>query len=221
MTKPRIRLLVADAQPLVGQSIGGALAQSFELEMLEQLPETGLDAVEAVLKHRPDVTLLDYWMPDMEGPAAVRLIRAKAPAAKVVILSWFHSPLEVQRAFDAGARAFVSKGVGVDELADTITQITGDAAGIVSGQPREVADWVKQRADPDKETWDRLKDLSRRQIEIINLISLDLAPKEIGEGLLISPETVKVHVRNILAKTGARSQREIVALARSAGLIRN
>jgi len=214
-------ILVADEQPLVAQAISGALGREAGFTMLAPISSSGLDAFEAVLSQQPDITLLDYWMPDIEGPAVVRLVHARRPGSKIILTSWFHTSREIDNALLAGASGFFPKSMGLNEVAEGIRKSLSGSGPILPAELHRKDVGSLQPREEMATMWARLERLSRRQVEVIGLISLDLSVSEIGKELSISPGTVKVHVRNILAKTHSSSQREVLRLARSSGLIRN
>ena len=221
MAYSKISVLVADEQPLVAESLAGALALDPRLRVIGHVAHSGLDAFEVILSEKPDVTLLDYWMPDIEGPAVVRLVHARQPQRRIILTSWFHTAREVQNSVQSGAAGFFPKSAGIDDLAEGVWAALTPSGPVLPEPMSAGTDDLGEMDETTKAAWARLDHLSRRQIEVIGLISLDFSPAEIAERLEISPGTIKVHVRNILAKTGAVSQREVVALARSVGLIRN
>lgn len=208
-----LSVLVADAQQLLADALRVSLALEPDIEVMDERPVTGLEAVEAIVRRRPDVCLLDYWMAGMEGPAATRMALKKAPRQKIVLLGWFHGPPEIKAARRAGAVAFLSKELTVEQVAGAVRRVgtmrlTGTKqARPGSGQPKV------------EDAWQRLIGLTPREIEILGRLAICGRPEEAAKGLGISVKTIRIHIQHILAKTGARSQVEAVAVARQHGLI--
>lgn len=219
--KAQISVLVVDEQPLVAEAVAGALGEEPDLRVLGPSPRSGLDALEQTLADKPDIVLLDYWMPDIEGPAVVRLIRAREPERKIILTSWFHSDPEVIAALQAGAAGFFPKSMGVDEVAEGIRRAHLSEGPVLPKELKAKFRSVPSTSAKVTDAWGRLAGLTPRQIDVIGLIAQDLSSAQLSEALSITPATIKVHIRNILAKTASSSQREVIALARSVGLIRN
>lgn len=209
-------MLVADPQPLFGEALGTALGLEPDLSVLDLRPKTGLEAVEAVLKAAPDIALLDYWMEGMEGPAATRVILNKAPAQRIVLLCWFHGAPEIREGVSAGAVAVLSKDVEVPNLAEAIRQVHAGHP-LLGGEETRGAG-KRSRGKKDK-TWKLLVTLTPRELEILSTLAASGRPEEVAILLSLSPGTVRNHIRNILAKTGARSHLEAVIMARQHGMI--
>jgi len=211
-----IAILIADPQPLLGEALGIALGLEEDLRVLDLRPKTGQGAVEAVLKLRPDVALLDYWMEGMDGPAATRMILSKAPDQKIILLCWFHGAREIREGIRAGAAAVLTKDVEVPNLAEAIRQIDaghallgGEDTSIRPGPPGTKTD----------ESWEILLTLTPRELEILSSLAASGRPEDVAAKLSLSLGTVRNHIRNILVKTGARSHLEAVILVRQHGLI--
>ena len=220
-SESKITVMVADAVPLMAESLAGMLSREPDFQVLPDRPGGGLAAVEAILALRPDVALIDYWMDDMEGQAVVRLVRSRQPDRKIIILSWFHGTQQIERSLDAGAAGFLPKTVTVATVAEGIRKAHGGESPVYLAELEAMFLGISKRTDVAAELWKRMEGLSPRQLEILTLLSLNLAPKEVAERLSISRETVKVHLRNILEKTDCHSYVDVLTMARACGLIRN
>jgi|GEM_PF-507885 len=220
-TPEPITVLVADAMPLVSDAVGGLLAYESDLQVFDEKPATGLAAVEAVARHKPDVALIDYWMADMEGAAATRLILARRPQTKVILMSWFHGTREIEASLNAGAAGFFPKSLTVAQVATGVRRAHAGESPVFLEELEALFRNISKRTDQAAGTWKRLETLSSRQLEILTLLSMNLVPKEVAKRLSISPQTVKVHLRNILEKADAHSYADVVTMARACGLIRN
>ena len=211
---------MCDAVPLFSDALAEALSHRPDIDVLAPRPGRGIDAFEAAVELRPDVMLLDYWMDDMEGAAAAHLIRHRRPAAKIIITSWFHGTREIEASLDAGAVGFFPKTLSVAQVAEGILRAHAGESPVFLKELEEMFLAISKRTHQAADTWALLEGLSRRQIEIITLLSMNLTAKEVAKRLSISPQTVKVHLRNVLEKTGAHSYVDVVTMARACGLIR-
>jgi len=167
----------------------------------------GREAVEQYRKHRPDVTLMDLQMPEMSGIDAMGAIRAEFPDARIIVLTTYAGDVQVMRALKAGARAYLLKGLLRKELLDTIRAVHAGHKRV----PAEVASEVAEHATDDA--------LTSREIDVLRLISGGNANKEIAAQLSITEETVKGHVKNILAKLGANDRTHAVTIGLKRGII--
>lgn len=210
-----IRVLVSDAQRLLAESLRVSLSLQADFEVLEDSPSTGLEAVETIVRKKPDVAVLDYWMTGMDGPAATRMVLSRAPGQKIVLLSWFHGPAELSAAKKAGAAAFLSKELTDKDLASAVRRVASSAV------PSKPEKRVGRRTLPVAEDaeWERLISLTSREVEILSQLALCGRLQDAAKELSITENTMRLHIQHILSKTGARSQVEAVALARKHGLI--
>ena len=167
----------------------------------------GREALEMFRKHRPDVTLMDLQMPEMSGIDAMSSIRGEFPDANVIILTTHAGDVQISRALKAGARAYLLKGSLRKELLETIRAVQ-------AGQKRvspEVAAEIAEHAADDA--------LTPREVDVLRLVASGNANKEIAVRLSLTEETVKSHVRNILAKLGANDRTHAVAICVKRGII--
>lgn len=202
----RIRILSADDHPLLREGIAGLVASQADMEVVAEA-SNGREAVEQYRKHRPDVTLMDLQMPEMSGIDAMGAIRAEFPDARIIVLTTYAGDVQVMRALKAGARAYLLKGLLRKELLDTIRAVHAGHKRV----PAEVASEVAEHATDDA--------LTSREIDVLRLISGGNANKEIAAQLSITEETVKGHVKNILAKLGANDRTHAVTIGLKRGII--
>lgn len=211
-----ISVLIADSQRLFAQALREALAQQPDLEPLRESPPTGLETVNAALKLAPDVTLLDYWMTGMEGPAVTRLILKRAPERRIILLCWFHGTPEIQEGISAGAAGVLSKDVEVPNLAEAIRQVHAGypllgGADVVPTQPGS--------APRGTQNWEGVLNLTPREIEILGKLAVSGRPEDVAKELFVSLGTIRNHIQHIMIKMGARSHVEAVVMAQQHGLI--
>jgi len=220
-TSTDVSVLVADSMPLVTDSLALALGAFEGLFVLPDRPATGLSAIEAVAQAQPAVALIDYWMPDMEGAAVASLIASRRHKTKVIMMSWFFGTREIQNSLDAGAVGFFPKTLSVGRVAEGILRAQAGESPVYLNELDEVFRNLSQRSAASAEAWARLEGLTNREVQILAFLATDLTVEDIGKQLAISPQTVRVHIRNLVAKTNTGSYKETLNLARRCGLIRN
>ena len=201
-----IRILLADDHPLLRDGVAGLLADQPDMELVGEA-STGHEAVDQFRKHRPDVTLLDLQMPEMNGIDAILAIRSEFPQARIVVLTTYTGDAQVLRALKAGAQAYLLKSVLRRELLDTIRAVHKGQRRI----PPEVASQLADHAADEP--------LTSREVEVLQLIAAGKANKLVANDLEITEETVKGHVKNILSKLGASDRTHAVTIAVKRGII--
>jgi DNA-binding NarL/FixJ family response regulator len=223
------RVVIADDQTLVR---GGfrLILNSADIPVLAEAAD-GAEAVAAVLKHRPDVVLMDIRMPEMDGLEATRRILASprpsagspggssgGPAPRIIILTTFDLDQYVYAALAAGASGFLLKDVSPEHLVAAVRLVrTGDALLAPSITRRLVerfAPLCPGAADHD------LSALTPRELEVLGLIARGLSNAELAAALTLSEATVKTHVARILTKLNLRDRVQAVVLAYETGLVR-
>jgi two-component system, NarL family, response regulator len=167
----------------------------------------GQEALERFRLHRPDVTLMDLQMPGFNGIESIIKIQSEFPNARIIVLTTYTGDVQVLRALNAGARAYILKGHVHRELLETIRAVHAGKKRI----PPEVAAELADHAAEDQ--------LSPREIEVLRLIASGNANKLIADQLSISEETVKSHVTNILSKLGANDRTHAVTIGLRRGII--
>jgi DNA-binding NarL/FixJ family response regulator len=202
----RIRVLCVDDHPLLRQGIAALVGAQPDMELVAQ-GASGSEGLEQFRRHRPDVTLLDLRLPDMNGVDTLRAMRAEFPEARVLMLTTFEGDVEMQRALQAGARGYLLKTMPPEEIVDAIRQVH---AGRKRIPPAVAAQLAEHLAD---------ETLTPREIEVLRHIAEGDRNKEIADRLSISEETVKVHVKHIMEKLGASDRTEAVAVAIRRGII--
>jgi len=201
-----IRILCVDDHPLLREGVTALLAGQPDMTLIAEA-SNGREAIEQFRKHRPDVTLMDLQMPGMNGVDAIIAICAEFPTARIIVLTTYTGDVQVMRALKAGARAYLLKGLLRKELLESIRLVHAGQKRI----PPEVATELAEHATDDS--------LSSREIEVLRLISGGNANKEIAAQLSITEETVKGHVKNILAKLGANDRTHAVTIGLKRGII--
>jgi DNA-binding NarL/FixJ family response regulator len=202
----RIRILAADDHPLLRQGIEAIINAQPDMVLVAEA-STGKEAIQKFQEYTPDVTLMDLRMPDISGIDAVIAIRSKYPDARLIMLTTFEGDVEIARALEAGARAYLMKSMPPRELADTIRQVHAGKKRI----PAEVAAKLAEHVGDEV--------LTPREIEVLRHLAGGNRNRDIAERLFISEETVKVHMKHIIEKLGASDRTEATAIAVRRGII--
>ncbi len=206
LTDNRIRVLSVDDHPLLREGIAAIINSQHDMLVISQA-SSGVEAIERYREHRPDVTLMDLRMPGLNGIETLVSIRSAYPEARVIMLTTFEGDVEIQRALEAGARGYLLKSMPPKELAEAIRQVH---AGKKQVPPAVAAHLAEHMGD---------EDLTGREIEVLVQVAAGHRNRDIGERLFISEETVKVHLRHIMEKLGARDRTQAVSIAIRRGMI--
>src|SRR5258705_960512 len=201
-----IRILSVDDHPLLREGVAALLAGQQDMALVAEA-SNGREAIEQFRIHRPDVTLMDLQMPEMNGVDAMIAICGEFPTARFIVLTTYTGDVQVLRALKAGARAYLLKGLLRKELLDTIRLVHAGQKRM----PSEVASELAEHATDEA--------LSSRDIEVLRLISGGNANKEVAARLSITEETVKGHVKNILANLDANDRTHAVTIGLKRGII--
>jgi DNA-binding NarL/FixJ family response regulator len=201
-----IRILAVDDHPMLREGIASLVGSQSDIELVAEA-STGREALEQFRKHRPNLTLMDVQMPDMDGIEAMVAIRNEFPEARIIVLTTYKGDVKILRALKAGARAFLLKGLLQKELLETIRAVHAGQRRI----PPEVAAELADHAIDDA--------LTTREIDVLRLIAGGNSNKLIADQLSITEETVKGYVKNILSKLGASDRTHAVTIALKRGII--
>jgi DNA-binding NarL/FixJ family response regulator len=201
-----IRVLAVDDHALVREGIAALIARQSDMELIAEA-SNGREAVEQFRSHHPDVTLMDLQMPEMGGIDALSAIRGEFPDARIIVLTSYAGDVQVSRALRGGARAYLLKDMLRKELLDTIRAVHAGQKRVSS----EVAAGIAEHASDDA--------LTPRETDVLRLIASGKANKEVAAQLGLTEQTVKSHVKNILAKLGANDRTHAVTTALKRGII--
>jgi DNA-binding NarL/FixJ family response regulator len=208
MTEPDpIRVLCVDDPPLMREGIAAMIRDQPDLRLVAEAASGG-EAIRRHREHRPDVTLMDLRLPDMSGIEAVIAIRAELPEARVLMLTTFEGDMDIQRALRAGARGYLLKSMPPAELVAAIREVHAGRKRI----PPQVAAQLAEHLGEE--------DLTARELEVLEQVAAGGRNREIAGTLSISEETVKVHVKHVMEKLGARDRTEAVSIALRRGILR-
>ncbi len=201
-----IRILITDDHFVVREGLRSILRREADFTVVGEAAN-GNEAVTAHADLLPDVTIMDLRMPVCGGVEAIRKIRAASPAARILVLSNFEGDEDIHAALSAGAMGYLLKHSSGDQITPAIRSLMLGKRWI----PREVAAHLASR--------ERGETLSDREREIVKLLVLGEANKEIASVLGITEQTVKSHVKNILAKLQVRDRTEAVTVALRRGIV--
>jgi DNA-binding NarL/FixJ family response regulator len=201
-----IRVLCVDDHPLLREGIAALIGNQTDMELIGEASD-GREALEEFRKHRPDVTLMDLQMPSMNGIDAISAIRGEFPEARIIILTTHAGDVLISRALKAGVRAYLTKSLLRKELLETIRQVHAGQKRISPEAAMEIAAHATDDA------------LTPREIDVLRLVACGNANKEIAARLVLTEETVKSHIRNILSKLGANDRTHAATIGLRRGII--
>ena len=206
MSLTKIRVLCVDDHPLVRDGIAYALESQPDMELVAEATN-GPEAIEAFRKHRPDVTLMDLQMPGMSGIETTAEIRRQYPQARIVILTTYSGDIQASRALKLGAVGYLLKAMLRTELIDTIRQVHAGQRHI----PSQIASAIANHYSSDA--------LSEREVQVLSEVALGSSNKIVADKLFITEDTVKGHMKSILAKLQANDRTHAVMIAVKRGFI--
>jgi DNA-binding NarL/FixJ family response regulator len=211
------RVLVVDDQTVVRDGLVLLLGLLPGLEVVGSAGD-GDEAVRMVAEHRPDVVLMDLRMPRVDGVQATRRIKADHPAVQIVVLTTYSDDESVFAALQAGARGYLTKDAGADEIARAINAVCDGDAQLAPSVQRRLVDALATGGPSRRRRQDLPDGLTQREAEVLALIAGGRSNAEIARELFISEATVKTHINNLFAKAGLRDRAQAVTYAYRKGL---
>ena len=202
----RIRIMLVEDHQVVRQGLVALLSTMDDLEIVGSVGD-GLEAIETFRKVQPDVTLIDLQLPKLGGADTIKRIRTEFPQARFIVLTTFDGDEDIYRALQAGARAYLLKGMPLDELVTTIHAVHSGKLHI----PSEVAEKLAERLSG--------QELTPRELSVLERIVAGRANKEISADLSISEATVKTHINSMLGKLGVADRTHAATVAIQRGLV--
>jgi len=221
-----VRVLVADDQKIVREGLVTLMGLLPGIEVVGAAID-GDDAVRQAAALRPDVVLMDLNMPRCNGVEATRRLREEQPATRVVVLTTYSDDAWVFSALEAGARGFLTKDAGADEIRRAVLTVAAGQAQLDPSVQRRLLDALgrgqhfavaEAEAGPGPAAAQLPDELTPREAEVLAQIAAGLSNSEIAAALFVSEATVKTHINHIFAKTGLRDRAQLVGYAFRHGL---
>jgi DNA-binding NarL/FixJ family response regulator len=211
----RLRLLIADDQPLMRAGFRAVLEATGNMEVVGEASD-GEEAVRAARELKPDVVLMDVRMPNLDGIEAIRQL----PNYRVLVLTTFGLDEYIVEALRAGASGFITKDVPADELVKAVRVVAAGDALLTPAITRQLLDRVGRRLPtPVSHAPEALSELTEREREVLELLARGMSNAEIAAALVVGEATVKTQVSNVLMKLGLRDRVQAVVLAYELGLV--
>jgi len=210
------RILIVDDQVLFAESLKAVLETAGEDFKVCGLAENGREAVDAVDELRPDLVLMDVRMPVMDGVAATRILKAKNPSLRILMLTTFEDDEYVREALRYGVGGYLLKSIPTAEL---LASLKAALSGAMPLDPRVIKALVSQAAAPETEptpAW--FDDLTRKERQVLGLMVGGFHNDEIAERVCMAPQTVRNYISRIYDKLGAADRVAAVKMARATGL---
>ena len=202
----KIRVLIADDHAVVRDGLAAMIGRWPDTTVVAEAQD-GRDAVEQWKRHRPDVTLLDLRMPELDGVGAIEQIRQLDPAARVILLTTFDGEEDIYRGIRAGAKAYLLKDAPRDDILNCIRRVHAGETFV----PASLAAKLAQRISG--------AELTEREMTVLRALAKGQSNKQIGRSLFISETTVKAHLKSIFSKLNVLSRTEAIAAAARRGIV--
>jgi DNA-binding NarL/FixJ family response regulator len=214
---PKINILLADDHAVVREGTKELLEREADLEVIAEACD-GREAVQLAIQERPDVVVMDFSMPELNGIQATRQIKAVAPGIAVLVLTAYDSDQYIIGFLEAGAAGYLLKDVHIDEVIKAIRAVHAGESVLHPAVARRVIDRFvlpnEKRSAPDT-----LDELTEREMDVLRLAAKGMSNRGIGTELVISVRTVQTHLNNVFNKIGVGSRTEAVIYALRKGWI--
>ena len=201
-----IRILSVDDHPLFRSGIAALLATQPDMKLVAEA-SSGQEAIEQFRAHRPDITLMDLQMPEMNGLDALTAICEEFPDARIIVLTTYVGDVQILRAMQVGARAYLLKNLLDKELLDTIRSVHSGKKALSADASYELAEHATDET------------LTQAEVDVLRLIAAGNANKQIAAILSVTEETVKGRVKNILSKLRANDRTHAAMIGIKRGII--
>ena len=211
-----IRIVLADEQSLFREAVRAVLENEPDLEIVGEAPD-GLRAVAEAERTRPDIALINADLPNCDGIRATRLIKEASPESRVLVLSTDEDLAVLAEALEAGASGYLTKTCPLSELIAATRAVHQGETLVPARMLGPLLARLIHRRREQNEAAKRLSRLTRREREVLGLLAEGITNEGIAQALVISPETARTHIQNLLGKLGVHSRLEAAAFARQNG----
>lgn len=201
-----IRVLCVDDHPIVRKGIASLLAVESDVVLVGEA-SNGKEAIRLFRALRPDVTLMDLRMPEMDGIAASRAIRAEFPDARIIALTSYDGDQDIYQALEAGVRGYLLKEMVHTRVLKAIRTVQAGKRLMPPEVAERLSEYFPQIA------------LTPREVEVLSFVAKGLANKDIATHLGTASGTIKMHVQNIIGKLGAADRTHAVTIALQRGIL--
>ena len=201
-----IRVLTVDDHPVVREGIAGLIGVQADMTLVGEAAN-GRDAIQQFRTHRPDVTLMDLQMPEMNGLDALIAIRTEFPEARIIVLTTYEGDVHILRAVKAGAQGYLLKNTLHSDLLRTIRAVHAGKRVLSSEVSFEIAQHVSDET------------LTPAEVVVLRLIAAGNTNKQIADQLGVTEDTVKGRVKSILAKLDANDRTHAAIIGLKRGII--
>jgi len=213
--KKAVKIFIADDHPLLRMGLRLAFKSEDNIEVVGEA-ENGFDAIEKIQKNVPDVALFDIDMPGLSGTAAIRVLRKKFPAMKILVLSTYNDKNYIRESMAAGADGYVQKTIDIDDLVQLIVSFH-EGREVFSPYLLNLATDLEPKNEEHEE--DSASSLTKREIQILKCLADGKNNRAISDQLCLSVETVKTHMKSIFRKLEVRNRLEAAMKAKHFHLI--
>lgn len=212
--KDAVKIFIADDHPLLRMGLRLAFNAEDNIEVVGEA-ENGYDAIEKIQQNVPDVALFDIDMPGLSGTAAIRVIRKKYPAMKILVLSTYNDKKYIKESMSAGADGYIQKTIDIDELVQLIIAFH-EGQEVFSPYLLNLGTELEPKQNQPEES---AASLTKREIQILKCLGDGKNNRDISDQLYLSVETVKTHMKSIFRKLEVRNRLEAVMKAKNIHVI--
>ena len=203
MSEP-VRVLLADGYPVMRTGLANALGSETDIKIIGEAGDA-IEAINKALELKPDVIVMEIFMPRGSGLEAIATIKQSLPGAKVLVFTTSDREEDLFQALRSGAQGYLLKSATINEVVDAVRRIASGETMLSPAIATKMAAEFRGRPDESR--------LSSRQMEVLKLLGEGLTTTEIGNSLFISESTVRTHLRRLLAKLNLRNRTEAAAYA--------
>src|SRR6185369_2099816 len=203
----QIKIMTVDDHPVLRQGIAALIADESDMTLVAEA-SNGREAIQQFREHRPDITLMDLQMPEMNGLDAMAAIRGEFSDARIIVLTTYTGDVQILRALKSGAYGYLLKNTFHKELVDTIHAVHAGKKTLSPEASYQIAEHSTDEA------------LTPAEVSVLTLIAVGNANKQIADQLSITEETVKSRVKNILSKLGAHDRTQAAMIGVKRGIIK-